>query len=484
MMGVRTPAQDGLFAYGVNLEKRVPPDHALRKIAAVLDLSFARAMVAGSYGKRGHVGEDPVVILKLMLLLFLDDIKSERELVKQVPVRLDYLWFLGLGLEDEVPHHSVLSKARARWGEQCFEQLFIQSVRQCVDAGLVEGAKLHADSSLVDADASRDSVMKGPPELIARLRAAYSAQSAKLEGSTTPEDYEAVNDRTLSTTDADAAVVRKGVADVSRPRYHHHRAVDDAQGVIVAVQTTPGSVTEASQLQHLVQQAQSNMQQEVQTVVADRKYGTAENYVALAQQGIHTHMADLSAKQVARHAGIYPEEKFTYDAASNTYRCPAGEVLRARRRHPQRRTWEYVTTRGVCAQCALRARCTRSLTGRTLRRHEHEELLRGARAQAHSRAARKDRRRRMHLMEKSFADAANQHGFKRSRYRRLWRQRIQDWLIAAAQNLRILINASNLRPASSAAQSAKILAFAPIIHALKKLMAWFSVLPDSTGPIC
>jgi transposase len=119
MMGVRPPAQDELFAYGVNLEKRVPAEHPLRKIAAVLDLSFVRAVVAGSYGKRGHVGEDPVVILKLMLLLFLDDIKSERELMKQVPLRLDYLWFLGLSLEDEAPHHSVLSKARARWGEAC-----------------------------------------------------------------------------------------------------------------------------------------------------------------------------------------------------------------------------------------------------------------------------------------------------------------------------------------------------------------------------
>ena len=33
-----------------------------------------------------------------------------------VPLRLDYLWFLGYGLEDEIPRHSVLSKARKRWG--------------------------------------------------------------------------------------------------------------------------------------------------------------------------------------------------------------------------------------------------------------------------------------------------------------------------------------------------------------------------------
>ena len=42
-------------------------------------------------------------------------------------------------------------------------------------------------------------------------------------------------------------------------------------------------------------------------------------------------------------------------------------------------------------------------------------------------------------MEQSFADAANNHHFKRSRWRRLWRQQIQDYLIAAIQNVRILL---------------------------------------------
>jgi hypothetical protein len=35
-------------------------------------------------------------------------------------------------------------------------------------------------------------------------------------------------------------------------------------------------------------------------------------------------------------------------------------------------------------------------------------------------------------------EAANRHHFKRARWRRLWRQQIQDWLIAAAQNIAIL----------------------------------------------
>ena len=42
-------------------------------------------------------------------------------------------------------------------------------------------------------------------------------------------------------------------------------------------------------------------------------------------------------------------------------------------------------------------------------------------------------------MERSFADATNNHHFKRARWRRLWRQQIQDYLIAAIQNIRILL---------------------------------------------
>ena len=74
-----------------------------------------------------------------------------------VPLRLDYLWFLGYGLEDEIPTHSVLSKARKRWGAKVFERLFARSVEQCVEAGLVDGHKLYIDASLVVANASRNS---------------------------------------------------------------------------------------------------------------------------------------------------------------------------------------------------------------------------------------------------------------------------------------------------------------------------------------
>src|SRR6266705_566809 len=450
MMGEQK-SEPELFNYAVNLEKRVRANHPLRQVKAVIDFGFVREEVAHCYGRNGNESVAPEVILKMMFLLFFDDIKSERELMDIIGERLDYLWFLDYGLEEKVPDHSVLSKARARWGKEVFESLFIRTVAQCVEAGLVDGSKIYVDSSLVDADASKESVIKGTPELIAALKRAYRATESKLEDTTTPESYEAVNDRLMSRSDPDAAAVRRGGGD-SRPRYHHHRAVDDQKGVITAVETTPGSIPENKKLLGLIEQHEKNTGSKVEVAIADHKYGTQENYVACAERGTASHMGDATAKQNhVRSQGIFPESAFRYDPVKDIYRCPAGESLKPRRLHWAKRTMEYKAPQRVCAGCLLRAHCTRASNGRTLKRHEKQAALDLARVQARSPAAERDRRRRRHLMEASFADAANNHHFKRSRWRRLWRQQIQDYLIAAIQNVRILLKHNQPKRSTAAA---------------------------------
>ena len=292
MMGEQK-SEPQLFNYAVNLEKRVRANHPLRQVKAVIDFSFAREEVAHCYGRNGNESVLPEVILKMMFLLFFDDIKSERELMEVIGERLDYLWFLDYGLDEKIPDHSVLSKARARWGKEVFESLFVQTVAQCVEAGLVDGSKLHVDGSFIDANASKDSMIKGPLELIAALKRAYCATESKLEVSSTPQSYQWVNDRMMSQSDPDAACVRKGGGE-SRPRYHHHRAVDDQKGVITAMETTPGSIAENKKLMGLIDQHEKNTRCAVQTVVADHKYGTNENYVACQSRGIATHMGEAT----------------------------------------------------------------------------------------------------------------------------------------------------------------------------------------------
>ncbi len=128
MMGIHQPQKE-LFSYQVDLDRRVRTDHPLRRLNAVLDLSFVRAEVAGCQGSNGHVSVDPVVLVKRMILLFPEDIPGERELMARLGERRDHLWFLGSGLDTPVPNHSVLSKARKRWGAEVCERVFVRGVR-------------------------------------------------------------------------------------------------------------------------------------------------------------------------------------------------------------------------------------------------------------------------------------------------------------------------------------------------------------------
>ena len=435
MMGLHRK-QDELWCEPVNLARRIPQDHPLRQLQRVLDLDFVPQEVSRCYGRNGNVSVDPVIVLKMMLLLFWDNVASERELLRIIPLRIDYLWFLGYGLEDEIPHHSVLSKARKRWGGELFSQLFGQVVQQCLDAGLVDGTKLHADSSLIRADAAVNSVVR---VTLAKLEEPATDPSANSPTNTRGVHTTPVNGRHLVQTDPDSAVARHR-SGKAVPSYKNHRLVDDKKGVVTVTQTTHGVVDDGVQLPALLAEQEQKLPAVLQTLVADARYGTSANFIALAKVGVHTHMADLRSKQRNLSVeGIHPRADFIYQAESDTYQCPAGEELTRHHFHHHRGYWEYRAAAEVCAGCPQRAQCTRSRTGRSINRYPEQELLDDARRQSHSEAAQKDRKRRQWFQERNFAEASTQHGYKRARWRGLWRQTIQDQIIATLQNLKILM---------------------------------------------
>lgn len=430
MMGPKRRGEERLFYYEFRLGDRIPADHLLRVIDELVDFEFVRVRVRECYGSNGHVSEDPIVILKLMLLLFLESVKSERELMRTLPMRLDWLWFVGMGLDSEIPHHSVLSKARARWGAEVFEELFVRVVRQCVEAGLVAGDKIHLDGSLVDADASVDSIEQ------VGLKRVYRETEQKL----TRLETEAGEPKRQSRTDPEASVVGRRGRVASRARYKHHRAVDDRQGVITAVQTTPAAVSEPHEVEALIDQHEATSGRAVETVVGDFQYGTNDNYRLCGKRGIRCHLGDVKSRHKGPTSDRFTLEAFTHDGERDEYRCPAGQVLvRLHRKAAEKEGFaQYRMRAGVCPKCELKGQCTRSKRGRELRVPLEREWVEQGRRESLSRAGYVDRRRRKYLIEGSFGDAAQCHHFKRARWRGLQKQSIQDYLIAVCQNLRLL----------------------------------------------
>lgn len=458
MMGRQKPRQPSLFYHRINLEERVRQNHVLRKIDGAVDFDFIYAEVAEKYGSNGNESIPPPVILRMMVLLVFYNVRSERELMATIAERLDWLWFLGFDFDSEIPDHSVLSKARARWGEQLFRVLFERTVRACVSAGLVDGRKMFCDSSLVEANASMHSIVDRG-SLRRHLNRAYRKMERRLEREQGPRDVEEddddpdagrrnlINRRHVSTTDPDADLVRKGKGS-AKLVHQSHRGIDSACGVITATILGPGDENEAHRLTELLDQHAENTGTVATTAVGDSKYGTNENLILCHDRGVKLHTRPLKDVQQERtgNRGIFPEDRFEYDAETDTYVCPAGQRLRKRNHRVERGASEYCAPRRVCRDCELRPLCTRSQTGRSIKRHDRQDAIDAMRRTTQTAAARSDLKRRQHFMEGSFAQATR-YGFKRARYRRRWRASIQDLLIAAVQNIELLVRYAKPRPA-------------------------------------
>jgi len=360
--------------------------------------------------------------------------------METIPMRLDWLWFLGYDLDSEVADHSVLSKARARWGAEAFRSFFERIVWQCVEAGLVDGSKIFVDSSLVDADASNNSVID-TQSLKIHLNENYKKLEARLEevneSSDSSRRYVKKNSRYMSTTDPDAAIVNRGKPKLS---YQVHRVVDGRSEVITATETTAGDVNEAHLMVPLLESHHTNTGRGAETVVADSKYGTIDNFLACHDRGLKAHIPDLREASVKRteKLKIFPEEQFQYDPQSDTYCCPAGNLLKPKSLHINRQSRDYAAPKKVCAACLIREQCTRNKSGRTIKRHLRQGELDRMREASRSARAKRDIKTRQHLMERSFA-RGTPYGYDRARWRGLWRVQIQEYLISAIQNIQVLL---------------------------------------------
>jgi hypothetical protein len=104
MMGRRDGGQ-GQFFIRLIWTGVVPPDHLVRQIDGILDLSWVHKELSPYYSHTGRPSIDPV------LVGYVFAIRSERRLCSEVQVNLAYRWFCKLSIEDSIPDHSVFCRA-------------------------------------------------------------------------------------------------------------------------------------------------------------------------------------------------------------------------------------------------------------------------------------------------------------------------------------------------------------------------------------
>jgi transposase len=463
----------------LSLEELVPKDNFYRRLEATIDLSFVRELVRDRYASAGRPSVDPQVFFRLQLVMFFEDLRSERQLMEVAADRLSIRWFLGYDLHEPLPDHSSLTRIRERYGLEIFRRFFERIVKLCVEAGLVWGKELYFDATKVEANASLDSMrsrslvghsleehlavifpeQEQPQEPANTLQSTAVGPAGQEEGRALSEanalrhrwiaeagrqqrevlrwGYRRMADLRVSTTDPDASPMQHKNKGTSRPGYQTHYVVDGGKArVILDVLVTPAEVTENLPMLELLFRSRFRWRLHPRSVTADGAYGTKENIAAIEKAGIRAYVALVDHE---KRTSLFGRDAFTYDAEKDTYTCPQGEVLPRRGYDHRERSIRYAARASACKACSLKARCTKSTKGRWIRRSFEEEYLERVRAYRDTEPYRKAIRKRAVWVEPLFGEAKDWHGSRRFRLRTLEKVNAEALLIAAGQNIKRLL---------------------------------------------
>jgi len=363
----------------------------------------------------------------MQIIKYLYSIDSDRQLCQDIHVNLAYRWFLRLSLEDKIPDHSALTKIRHRLGERIFELVFTEIVKQCQKAGLVKGKQIVTDGTLIDADASIDSIVERTP----------SVEKHSTKKRTSFETH-------VSTTDPDASLVgRPGVK--ARLYYKAHISADGSSRVVTDCHVTTGATHECTIFQDRVGHQTKTFGIKPIEWLADAGYGHGPAYEFLRSRRITAYIP-LRDKKLGR--GKYaPTEGFKFNRSENTYTCPMGHTMYPHKN--DRGMTRYVIRDKKCIGCPLVESCfkkhlIKGRMGKRIQRSDYQDHFDSLHRRMPTRNFKRKLAERSWKIEGINAELKDNHGLRRANYRGRVNMQIQVYLIATVFNLKLLAKAKDL----------------------------------------
>ena len=421
----------------IALESFVVKDHYLRKVDRILELSFVSELTAGCYANgKGRPSIDPEIYFRMQLVAYIYGITSDRRLCEEVRDNLAYRWFCRLSLDDDVPDHSSLSRIRDRLGEAIFEEVFRQIVVLCKQQGLVsEQCRVMTDATLIPADASLNSLVHNDPDE-AKKEADAQGRNRGMIGSS--ERRRVTNQTHRSRTDPDATLAQKK-GTPRQLKYKVHQSIDADSRVILDTEVTTGARHDNQPYLAQLERIGQKYQIQINEVIADRGYGSAAIIRTLQQQGTTTYLPLWSGK-VGNSKHLKGD--MVYEKEPDRLRCLAGKHLTPNLSvyHDYKR---YVIDVSNCEDCQHSQHCSartkKQSRQRIVMRNRNQDLFEEVQTRMRDPTFRLRMSERMWKMEGLFAEAKENHGLARARYRGRSKVQIQSYLSAMVLNLKRLV---------------------------------------------
>jgi transposase len=226
--------QDTFYSY-VSQEERIPKDHPLRKLRAMVDpilVSMSKDFNQ-MYADRGRPSIPPEYLLRALLVQILYTIRSERLLMEQLDYNLLFRWFVGLKMDDQVWDHSTFSKNRDRLLDADIAVLFLKKVVALArEKGLLSDEHFTVDGTLIEAWASLKSFQPKGTDAPGGSSDDPGNPTVNFHG------QQRKNDTHQSTTDPESKLYRKGDGKEARLSFMGHALIDNRHGLVVLTEYT------------------------------------------------------------------------------------------------------------------------------------------------------------------------------------------------------------------------------------------------------
>lgn len=363
------------------------------------ELGFVRSEPA----VEGRPGYDPRMLLGIYIWGHLNSVRSSRRLERECGRNVELMWLSGLLR----PDFKTLCRFRQE-NAKAIGKVLVQFRMICEGAGLfgkelvaIDGSKFKAVNSI-----DRNMTEGKLAAMIERERRAVREYLAELEAADNESDGEtpkhiaeelkskiermeealrrheelmsemkAKGEKQRSLTDADARLMK--TAKGTSVCYNVQTAVDSKHKLIIDVEVTNEAADQVL-LAEMARQAKEGLGVEKLTVVADGGYFSNEALKTCEDENIIAYVPIRDAEDAGQR-GVFSRKLFKYDASSDLFVCPQGAELIPRSRgikRSDRSSWEFfLYSTKQCSNCPVRLQCTRSKTGRKIRRWVHHAVL-------------------------------------------------------------------------------------------------------------
>jgi transposase len=477
MAHVTGQSRDQLALFPTTLNEAVSADHPVRVIDAFVD-SLDLAGMGFSKVEAEEMGRPPYApgdLLKLYVYGYVNRVRSSRGLERETRRNVEVMWLVH-GL---TPAFKTIADFRKDHPKAIIE-VCRNFIRFCRELSLVGGELIAIDGTKVEAVASRKQVItpKSVEKTMAVLDRKIAAHLATMDEADRKE-------RTDGTAAMDKAAVSKALEELREKREKAQQQADrlDREGLSQLVLTEPEAklmrtarhgyqvaynaqtVVDAEhklivafdltnegndqrQLHPMAMQGKQALEVEQVTAVADAGYSNGEHGQRCEDDGI-TAIVPRAETVNTEGKQYFSRDRFTYDAATDTWQCPAGETLTCREVSNTEQKKKYWST--ACEGCALKPQCT-GADKRLIVRHFYEDAREAMHQRAVNDPAWMEHRREM--VEHPYGTIKWLMGYPRFLVSGLKKAKAELALAIMSYNLKRVIN---------------ILGVAAVLHALQPL---------------